>query len=192
MTQQQQQRVFPLTELEVESAVNDLGEPFIIVRAKGTMQGEPMVLVGHIDTNAGRYNGMTFIEACEAAEQDAALFGFTIETADDGASREDVFNRAASFITAIRHYRARQTNAGKEVEAELAELPDVPIGGLIKVAGLYYRAPSVPSPIGWHRNDAEGDWFPVDGQGNALLMVESPDLEELPQAVELTPPPEEG
>lgn len=180
------QRVFPLTELEVESAVNDTGEPFIIVRAKGTMQGEPMVLVGHIDTNTARHQGMTFVEASEAAEQDAALFGFTIETADDGASREDVFQRAAAFIQAIRRYRAQR--AGEVVEAELEELPDVPVGGLIKVEGTYYRAPAVPSPIGWHRHGDEGEWFPVDGRGNALLMVEDPALEELPEAVELTPP----
>lgn len=187
-----QQRVFPLTELEVESAVNDAGEPFIIVRAKGTMQGEPMVLVGHIDTNTARHQGMTFVEAAEAADQDAALFGFTLETADDGASREDVVARAAAFIQAIRHYRAQR--AGEVVEAELEELPDVPVDGLIKVGETYYRAPAVPSPIGWHRHDEDGlfRWFPVDGHGKALLIVENPDPTEVLDAVELTPPSSSG
>lgn len=183
-----QQRVFPLTELEVESAVNDAGEGFLIVRAKGTMQGEPMVLVGHIDTGTARYQGMTFIEAAEAAEADAALFGFTIETADDGADREAILERAAAFIQAIRNYRARRADV---VEATLEDVPDVPVDGLIKVEETYYRAPAVPSPIGWHRHSDDGEWFPVDGHGKALTVVEHPNSVEVLDAVELTPPPTE-
>lgn len=113
-----QQRVFPLTELEVESAVNDAGEAFIIVRAKGTMQGEPMVLVGHIQTDTARYQGMTFIEAAEAAETDAALFNFTVETAHEDANLEDVMAQAARFIQALRNYRDAHTGAVLDAELE--------------------------------------------------------------------------
>lgn len=115
------QRVFPLTELEVESAVNDAGEAFIIVRAKGTIQGEPMVVVGHIPTQTARLQGLTFIEAAEAADTDASLFNFTLETAHEDAEREDVVKQAGAFINALRLYRAQQAN---ELEAELIEGDD--------------------------------------------------------------------
>lgn len=121
-----QQRVFPLVELEIESAVNDAGEPFLIVRAKGTMQGEPIVMVGHIDPTTGRHQGMTFIEAAEASEQDAALFGFTIATSAEGDTREVMVARAAGFLQAMRTYRATQAAADLEevVEGELTEDPE--------------------------------------------------------------------
>lgn len=181
------QRVFPLTEIEVESAVNDAGEAFIIVRARGTMRGEPMVCVGHIDTQTARMQGMTFIEAAEAAESDAALYGFTLETADDGAPAEAVKSRAAAFIGALRQYRARRDN-----DVIDGQIEEVEVGGLLKVGNNYYRAPSTPSPIGFTRHDTETDWFPIDGAGNALLMVESPDPTEAAEAIELTPPPSEA
>lgn len=112
------QRVFPLTELEVESAVNDAGEGFIIVRAKGTIQGEPMMVVGHIPTQTARFQGMTFIEAAEAAETDAALFNFTLETRHEDAALEDVVKQASAFINALRLYRHQRA---QEVEADVEE-----------------------------------------------------------------------
>jgi hypothetical protein len=189
MTDHSQQRIFPLAELEVESMVNDAGEPFIAVRAKGTMRGEPMLLVGQLDTQSARLQGMTFIEAAEAADTDAALFGFTVETADDGATDEQIMQRAAAFVSALRNYR--RSRAGEPtVEAIPDDLPDVNVGGLIRVGSRYYRAPSVPSAIGWVRDSADTHWEPATADGKVLERVADRDLtNEVP--TELIPP-EEG
>ena len=110
------QRIFPLTEVEVESGVNDAGEGFITLRAKGTMKGEPILLVGQLEPNRLRTQAMHFLEAAEAADTDAALFGFIREMEPD---HDEALKKAAGFIEALRNYRG----AG-ELPPEGSEAPE--------------------------------------------------------------------
>lgn len=105
MTYNPQTTIAALHELTVESAVNENGEPFVIVRAKyQPAEGPPVIIVGQTNPGLARAQGLAFLEAAEAAEGDAALFEVARYTSPDDP--DEALRRAGYMLQALRNVRA--------------------------------------------------------------------------------------